>query len=282
MGRHVPGTGEPSREVLRVVTVGSVFREERPNFGSVRLCLGRQPELHDGRLPVDGPIWRAVCRHSVVSIQQRAWLRTLVVLRPRSNVQSEDLQAASDAQLVVAVGRFHHDALAEAYRRHAGPAFGLAVRITNDRVLAEEVVQEVFLRLWNNPERFDPARDACAYLLAQTHGRSVDLVRAESARRGREARDARRSPGVGYDLEREVVELALAEQVREALAELADAERAAIELAYFGGHTYREVAALLGEPEGTVKSRIRTGLGRLRESLVASGAAGSGGPWAES
>ena len=198
-------------------------------------------------------------------------------------MEAEDLRAASDAQLVVAVGRFHHDALAEAYRRHAGPAFGLAVRITNDRVLAEEVVQEVFLRLWNNPERFDPARGTLrSYLLAQTHGRSVDLVRAESARRGREARDARRSPGVGYDLEREVVELALAEQVREALAELADAERAAIELAYFGGHTYREVAALLGEPEGTVKSRIRTGLGRLRESLVASGAAGSGGPWAES
>jgi RNA polymerase sigma-70 factor (ECF subfamily) len=198
-------------------------------------------------------------------------------------VESEDLRAVSDAQLVVAVGRFHHDALAEAYRRHAGPAFGLAVRITNDRVLAEEVVQEVFLRLWNSPERFDPARGTLrTYLLAQTHGRSVDLVRAESARRGREARDARRSPGVGYDLEREVVELALAEQVREALADLADSERAAIELAYFGGHTYREVAALLGEPEGTVKSRIRTGLGRLRASLVASGAAGSGGPWVES
>jgi RNA polymerase sigma-70 factor (ECF subfamily) len=200
-----------------------------------------------------------------------------------NGVQPDDVRAASDAQLVVAIGRFHQDALAEVYRRHAGASFGLSLRIVTDRALAEEVVQEVFLRLWNEPEKFDSARGSLrSYLLAQTHGRSVDVVRAESARRGREVRDARRTAESGYDLEREVYDLTLAEQVREALDELADGERAAIELAYFGGHTYREVAQLLGEPEGTVKSRIRSGLGRLRSTLVESGVMGGAGPWAES
>lgn len=198
-------------------------------------------------------------------------------------MDADQLAGASDASLVVAIGRFHQEALAEAYRRHAGAALGLALRILADRALAEEVVQEVFVRLWNDPERFDPGRGSLrAYLLTQVHGRSVDLVRAETARRDREARDARRGVEAGYDLEREVWELTLAEQVRAALGALSEAERQAIELAYFGGHTYREVAVLLGEPEGTVKSRIRTGLARLRVGLSASGAVDGGGPWAES
>jgi RNA polymerase sigma-70 factor (ECF subfamily) len=198
-------------------------------------------------------------------------------------MSADDPHAASDAQLVVAIGRFHQDALAEAYRRHAGAAFGLALRILNTRTLAEDVVQEVFLRLWNEPEKFDPERGSLrSFLLAQTHGRSVDLVRAESSRRAREERDARRRPDVSYDLEREVEHITLAEHVRTALGELQQSERAAIELAYFGGHSYREVAELLGEPEGTVKSRIRAGLAHLRTSLVTSGATGDGGPWLES
>ena len=189
----------------------------------------------------------------------------------------EDLREASDAKLVVAIGRYSQEALAEAYRRHGGAAFGLAQRLVGDRSMAEEVVQEVFLRLWNDPEKFDPDRGTLrSYLLAQTHGRSVDLIRSESSRRRREEREARLNAESGYDLEREVIDMAVGDQIRAALSTLADGEREAIELAYFGGHTYREVAAMLGVPEGTIKSRIRSGLTRLRGALVETGVVGSG------
>jgi RNA polymerase sigma-70 factor, ECF subfamily len=178
----------------------------------------------------------------------------------------------SDAALVVAIARYHQDALSEAYRRHAGAVFGLARRLLAERTLAEEVVQEVFLRLWNEPERYDPARGALrSYLLAQAHGRAVDLLRSEGARRAREEREARATAESGYNLEHEVWDLAAAEQVRQAVQKLPPSERQCIALAYFGGRTYREVAAQLAEPEGTVKSRIRSGLKRLREELGAAG-----------
>ncbi len=190
------------------------------------------------------------------------------------------LSDASDATLVVAIGRWRQDALAEAYRRHAGAAFALARRLLADRQLAEEVLQEVFLRLWNAPDRFDPERGSLrSYLLAQTHGRSVDLLRSETSRRRREEREARETAERGTDIEREVIELTVAEQVQDVVAALPVEERKAIELAYFGGHTYRQVAVLLDEPEGTVKSRIRSGLRKMRKSMVDAGVSVS---WAES
>ncbi len=199
--------------------------------------------------------------------------------RIRQAVGHMSLQDASDAALVVAIGRWRQDALAEAYRRHAGAAFGLARRLIGDREMAEEVLQEVFLRLWNQPERFDAERGSLrSYLLAQTHGRSVDLLRSETARKRREEREARETAERGIDLEREVMNLTVAEQVKDVVAELPVDERRAIELAYFGGHTYRQVAVLLEQPEGTVKSRIRSGLKRMRQGLVDAGMEMS---WAE-
>jgi RNA polymerase sigma-70 factor (ECF subfamily) len=181
-------------------------------------------------------------------------------------------RAATDGELAELVASGDRLALGELYNRHAGPCFALARRVLADRVLAEEIVQEVFLRLWRRPERFEPGRGSMrSFLFAQVHGRSVDLLRAETARRAREQRDAFRSPTIDDDLERAVAELSEGETVRRALADLSDGERTAIELAYFGGHTYREVAQLLELPEGTVKSRIRSGLLRLRAALIDAG-----------
>src|SRR5207237_5045619 len=117
------------------------------------------------------------------------------------------------------------------------------------------------------------------YLLSQTHGRAVDLLRSETSRRRREERDARQTAEAGYDVEREVLDITVGDQVKDIMAGLPDDERRAIELAYFGGHTYRQVAALLDQPEGTVKSRIRSGLRRMRDALAD---AGIGGAWNES
>lgn len=179
------------------------------------------------------------------------------------------LRSASDGALVVAIGRWKEDALAEAFRRHAGAVHGLARRVLGDGAAAEEIVQEVFLRLWRAPDRFDPARGSLrSYLLSQAHGRAVDAVRSDTSRRRREERDAARTAAAGYDLERQVWDLALAEHVQDAVRALPPDERVAIELAYFGGRTYREVASLLDQPEGTIKSRIRSGLKRLRAGLT--------------
>jgi RNA polymerase sigma-70 factor (ECF subfamily) len=177
-----------------------------------------------------------------------------------------------DVGLVIAVGRYQPDALAEAYLRHAGAVFGLAQRMLWDRAVAEEMVQEVFLRLWQHPDRFDRSRGSLrSFVLMDAHARCVDRLRADARRRDREERSARAEMVANYDVDLEAWDLTVAEQVREAVAALSDGERDSIELAYFGGHTYREVARILDQPEGTVKSRIRNGLMRLRQQLLERG-----------
>ncbi len=186
-----------------------------------------------------------------------------------------DIDKVSDAQLVTSIARYSEVALAEVYRRHGGAVYGLAKRVLNNGAEAEDVTQEVFLRLWNQPDRFDPARGSLrSFLLAQSHGRAVDAVRSSSSRRQREARDAMRTARTRYDIQHEVWDLAVADQVATAMGALPEEERRAIELAYFDGRTYREVATLLGQPEGTVKSRIRNGMRRMRTVLADAGVRG--------
>lgn len=180
-----------------------------------------------------------------------------------------DVDSASDAALVVAIGRYHDRALAEVYRRHGGAVWALAKRIVRSDALADDITQDVFLRLWHQPEGFDASRARLrTYLNAMTHNRAVDVLRSESSRAAREERSTRETALAGYGVERHSWDLAMADHVQTALDELPPAERDAIHLAYFDGHTYREVASLLGEPEGTVKSRIRSGLKRMRASLA--------------
>lgn len=194
--------------------------------------------------------------------------------RPRRSAidPMEPLDQLDDGGLVAAVARQDEAALAEAYRRHGAAVYGLATRVLADADQAQEVVQEVFLRLWTEPDRYDASRGALrSFLTRQAHSRAIERVRAEEARRRREERHDREDARPLTDVEGEAWQLIRSELVGQALDQLSDGERRAISLAYFGGHSYREVAAILDLPEGTVKSRIRLGLAKLASHLEDSG-----------
>jgi len=173
-----------------------------------------------------------------------------------------------DQHLVEAIAGGCTEALREAYERHGRSVFETAGALLGQRALAEEVVQDVFVRLWDRPERFDESRGTLrAFLNTLAYCRAVDVARSEGARRRREEREARLS-GCELTVADTAHSAIVSEQVRVALATLGPAEHEAIEMAYFQGYSYREVAERLGVPEGTVKNRIRTGLARLREHLT--------------
>jgi RNA polymerase sigma factor (sigma-70 family) len=159
------------------------------------------------------------------------------------------------------------EALAAAYDQYSSFVFGLARRVTADLRAAEDVTQEVFVTLWERPEAYDPGRGSLrAWLATIAHRRSVDVVRREEARRRRGEREAARAP-LAPNVEESALAMVAAERVRAAVEGLPADQRRAIELAYFGGRTYREVAEVLGIPEGTAKSRLRLGLRRIADTL---------------
>jgi RNA polymerase sigma-70 factor (ECF subfamily) len=158
-------------------------------------------------------------------------------------------------------------ALADLYDRYAGFVYGLAHRMLMNRQAAEDVTQEVFVALWENPTRFEPGRGTLrGFLGTMTHRRAVDLIRREDARRRRESRAPADAPQA-QDLAETAARTDTSGRVRNALSLLPEAQRRALELAYFQGHTYRQVAEVLGIPEGTAKSRLRLGLQRVAEIL---------------
>lgn len=179
------------------------------------------------------------------------------------------LPEPDDARVVAAVARGDAEALREIFDRHAGAMYGLARRVLGDEAEAQDIVQEVLTRLWVEPERYDACRGRLrSFLYRETHSRAIERLRSLRARRRREEAPQARSMAVAPDdLEDHVVGSLRSETVRQALAGLSPDERTVIIHAYYGGLTYRETAARLGLPEGTVKSRIRSGLRRLAEAL---------------
>lgn len=165
--------------------------------------------------------------------------------------------------------RGDQEAFGSFYDMVSAQVYGLARRVVRDPAQAEEVTQEVFVEAWRRAPEFDASLGSpTTWILTIAHRRSVDRVRSEEASRRREERLAQDPTSIDYDPVQETVELRLESQmVRRALAQLTEVQREAIELAYYRGFTYREVATLLDTPEGTIKTRIRDGLVRLRDTL---------------
>jgi RNA polymerase sigma-70 factor (ECF subfamily) len=181
-------------------------------------------------------------------------------------MRARDHAHLSDEALVALVARSDEPALAELYDRIGGIAYGLAYRILRDESLAEDAVQEAFLGLWRAAGSFLPERaKASTWILTLVHRRAVDLVRREERRRT-EPLDNAPEPVTGSAEDRAWLRFER-ERVQEALAQLPDQQREAIELAYYGGFTQSELAERLGQPLGTIKSRMFSGLSRLRELL---------------
>ena len=194
----------------------------------------------------------------------------MISLRGRRNERSQttarELAHLSDEAVLALVARSDEQALTELYRRFGRLAYGLAFRILRDDALAQDAVQEAFLGVWRAASRFTSERaKPSTWLLTLVHRRAVDLVRREERRRT-EPLQPETEP-VGTEAPDEA-ELATQRQtIRQALRQLPAEQREAIELAYYGGYTQSELAERLGQPLGTIKSRMFTGLARLREDL---------------
>ena len=174
----------------------------------------------------------------------------------------------SDEAVVALVARSDDEALAELYDRFGRVAYGLALRVLRDERLAEDAVQEAFLTAWRNADRFMPERGkASTWVLTLVHRRAVDLVRHEDRRRADPLPDTTEPTPVD-SAEDDAWLRFERERVQAALQQLPDQQREALELAYYGGFTQSELAERLGQPVGTIKSRMFTGLARLRELLA--------------
>jgi RNA polymerase sigma factor (sigma-70 family) len=182
--------------------------------------------------------------------------------------------AAVDAALVARIAAGDAGALDELYGRYGRPAFSLARRVCADGGLAEDVVQEVFLTVWREPGRFDPGRGTVgSWLMTVVHHKAVDAVRREATRRRHHPLaewpedTSGEVPSPAPAADRLALGAVVADQVRAALGRLPREQRETLGLAYYGGYTQREVAALTGVPIGTVKSRMFAGVARLRVLL---------------
>lgn len=167
------------------------------------------------------------------------------------------------------VARGDQRAFEQVFERVAAPVYGIVRRVLRDPAQSEEIAQEVLLEVWRQAARFSPDRgSAMSWVMTIAHRRAVDRVRAEAAASARTARAFWQGGGTEYDQVAEQVEVRLEqERVRRCLDTLTDLQRESVDLAYYGGYTYREVGELLGVALGTVKTRLRDGLIRMRDCL---------------
>lgn len=178
--------------------------------------------------------------------------------------------ALDDRALIALVTQGDASAFEAIYDRYSRPCFSLALRILGDRQFAQDVVQEVFLAVWRDAYRFDAARGGfSSYLLSMTHHKAVDAVRREeNLRKRRTSADVLEwTESDEAPVADEVWSRLRAERVRAALAELPEAQREALALAYFGGYTQREIAGFTGTPLGTIKTRMLAGMRKMRVVL---------------
>jgi len=190
----------------------------------------------------------------------------LVLVAPETETPA---QAITPDALLVRAGSGDQEAFAALYDAMAPRVLGLVRRLLVDPAQSEEVAQEVFLEVWQQAPRFDPAKGAAAaWMLTLAHRRAVDRIRSAQSARDRDVAAGHRELAGDVPDPSESVEIRLEhERVARALGGLADAQRESIELAYYGGLTQREIAERLDVPLGTVKTRIRDGMGRLRDAL---------------
>jgi RNA polymerase sigma-70 factor, ECF subfamily len=171
--------------------------------------------------------------------------------------------------LLQRVARGDRDAFETVFTRLSAIVYGTIRRVLRDPAQSEEVAQEVFVEVWRSAAKFDPLRGgAVTWVVTMAHRRAVDRVRSEQAATNRDEKVALLEHDRPYDSVSEAVEQSLErERVVRAMADLTDLQREAVTLAFYGGHTHTQVAELLDVPLGTVKTRIRDGLIRLRDAL---------------
>jgi RNA polymerase sigma-70 factor (ECF subfamily) len=187
-----------------------------------------------------------------------------------------DREADVDQALIARVNARDPSALDEIYQRYARAVQSLAVRIVGDSAIAEDVTQEVFLKLWRQPESYNPERGALgSWLLSVAHNRAIDVLRRRRVREEHPLPESREAAEIVADGTLDPSEAAslkeAADAVRRALAKIPANQREAIEMAFFQGKTHAEISAELGEPLGTAKTRIRLGMRKLRSILEEEG-----------